>query len=372
MSRLRSHFLTRDRIAHTGAFIAAQQRPSGEIPWYRGGKMDPWDHVHSAMGLALVGRIDEAKAAFLWLERTQEPNGGWVAERKEDAVVNRAIETNHAAYLATGLWYLYRVTRDVDFLAARWPMLERAIDFVVGMQDATGAIRWAVNKYGEVWDAPLLTGSSSTYGSLVCALRIAERLGHDRPAWRRAKQRLAHVLRTDLDRFARADLPERTDRYSMDWYYPVLGGAVRGLDAWRRLFDPAHIERFLTEGVGCRCLADHPWYTIAETCELVLAYDAIGLGQRARQIMSWVSPMRSREGGYWTGRIHPDGELFPKGEQTAWTAATVLIADDVLAGETVTASFFRDLGDGQADELARRLLRPVRERATGEVDESAA
>lgn len=367
MSRLRSHFLTRDRIEQTGAFIAAQQRRSGEIPWYVGGKMDPWDHVHSAMGLALVGRVAAAEAAFTWLERTQEPNGGWVAERKGDVVVNRAVETNHAAYVATGLWYLYRATGDVDFLAARWRMLERAIDFVVRMQDETGAISWAVNKHGEAWEAPLLTGSSSTHGSLACALRIAERLGHDRPAWRRAKQRLAHVLRTDPERFARADLPEPTHGYSMDWYYPVLGGAVRGLDAWRRLFDPAQTRRFVTEGVGCRCLADKPWYTIAETCELVLTFDAIGLGQRARQMLSWVAPMRTRDGGYWTGRTHPDGELFPKGEQTAWTAATVLIADDVLAGETATSSFFRDLGEGQADELARRLLRPMRE-----IDEPAA
>lgn len=372
MSRLRSHFLTRDRIEQTGAFIAAQQRPSGEIPWHAGGKMDPWDHVHAAMGLVRTGRLDAAVAAFRWLERTQTPVGGWVAERKGDTVVNRAVETNHAAYVATGLWYHHRATNDVDVLAAFWPMLERAIDFVVDMQDEAGAIRWALNKYGEVWDAPLLTGSSSTYGSLVCALRIAERLDHDRPTWRWAKQRLAHVLRTDPEHFARADLPEKTDGYSMDWYYPVLGGALRGLDAWRRLFDPRQIRRFVTDGVGCRCLAEKPWYTIAETCELVLAYDAIGLTPRARQILSWVSPMRTRDGGYWTGRTHPDGELFPKGEQTAWTAATVLIADDVLAGDTATSSFFRDLGEGQADEVARRLLlRPAVDQER-EIDESAA
>jgi hypothetical protein len=39
----------------------------------------------------------------------------------------------------------------------------------------------------------------------------------------------------------------------------------------------------------------------------------------------------------------------------------VLIADDALAGDSATSSFFRDLGEGQADEVARRLLRPVRE-----------
>ena len=28
------------------------------IPWASGGKMDPWDHIHAAMGLALAGYTD--------------------------------------------------------------------------------------------------------------------------------------------------------------------------------------------------------------------------------------------------------------------------------------------------------------------------
>jgi hypothetical protein len=360
MSRRRGHLLSQRRIEETGAFIAAQQRPSGEIPWFSGGKMDPWDHVHAAMGLISIGRLDAARAAFRYLADTQEETGGWVAERCGDRVVDRAHETNHAAYIATGLWYYHRATGDTDFLAELWPTVQRAIDFVVRLQDETGAISWAI-KNGRVWEAPLLTGSASIHGSLVCAERMAERLDYDRPAWRGARCRLAHVLRTNPERFSRTDLPEKTERYSMDWYYPVLGGAVRGLEAWRQLFDPVQTRRFITEGVGCRCVADRPWYTIAETCELVVAYDAIGLGLRGRQILSWVGPMRTEGGGYWTGRTHPEGELYPKGEQTAWTAATVLIADDVLAGDSATSAFFRDLGEGQSDRRALRLLRAPRE-----------
>jgi len=43
--------LTASEIEATVQWLQAQQKPSGEIPWMVGGKMDPWDHVHSAMGL---------------------------------------------------------------------------------------------------------------------------------------------------------------------------------------------------------------------------------------------------------------------------------------------------------------------------------
>jgi hypothetical protein len=356
MTRLPRHILTREQIARSADFIARQQQDDGEIPWFRGGKSDPWDHVHAAMGLAVGGRVREARSAFRFLADTQDELGAWPAERSDGRVVNGARETNHAAYVATGLWCLHRARPDTGFLAQMWPMLDRAIDFVVGMQDREGAIAWAVNDRGCAWEAPLVTGSASIHGSLVCAQHIAESLGHRRPQWQRARRRLADVLRHRPEHFEDTDLPERPGRYSMDWYYPVLGGAVRGLAAWRRLFHPELTRRFVSEGVGCRCMDDRPWFTVAETCELVLALDAVGLTVRARQILSWLAPLRTRGGGYWTGRTHPQGQLYPAGEQTAWTAATVLLADDAVARDSDTSAFFRDLG---ADTTAPLEVRPA-------------
>ena len=45
------------------------------------------------------------------------------------------------------------------------------------------------------------------------------------PEWELAGGRLGHALRVRRDLF----LDKAT--FSMDWYYPVLGGAVRGDDA---------------------------------------------------------------------------------------------------------------------------------------------
>jgi hypothetical protein len=199
-----------------------------------------------------------------------------------------------------------------------------------------------------------LTGSSSVHGSLVCAVRIAERLGHRRPSWRRARQRLADALRFDIGRFAANDLPEPPGRHSMDWYYPVLGGALRGSRGRARLLDAEQARTFLEEGVGCRCVRDRPWYTVAETCELVLALDAVGLTARAREIASWVEPLRDEQGAYWTGATHPEKIIYPEEERTPWTAATVLLADDALAADSPTSAFFAGLA-GDDLEGRRRI-----------------
>ena len=75
MNRRRPHFLNQDQIEKSAAFIASQQQPSGEIPWMAGGKMDPWDHVHSAMGLATEREPQLLAAAYslYLLLRSQDP-----------------------------------------------------------------------------------------------------------------------------------------------------------------------------------------------------------------------------------------------------------------------------------------------------------
>jgi hypothetical protein len=336
----------------TAEWLASHQAPSGEILWSLDGKSDPWDHVHAAMGLTVLARIDAAKAAYRYLAQIQEANGAFAAERISGHVTRSSQETNHAAYIATGLWHLYRATSDAAFLCELWPTVERAINWVVSLQLPNGAIAWA-EKSGKVWRSPLVTGSASIHGSLLCAIRIAERLDHDRPTWRAALRRLQRVLRHDIEVFSKTDLPEPPGRYSMDWYYPVLAGALRGHAGRERLLDPEVAGSFIEEGVGCRCVRDQPWYTVAETCELVLALDAIGQRERARRMLGWTRAQRQANGAYWTGATHPEGIVFPEGEQTTWTAAAVILAHDAVIGESATSSFFRDLDGHEIDGSAR-------------------
>ena len=341
-----------DELRATGAWIASHQRGDGAIPWVRWGKVDPWDHVQCAMALAATDRIPEAREALRFLARTQGADGAWPAGTTAERILDPTRETNHAAYLATGLWFLQQRQPDLDFLVELWPTVDRGISFSHRLQAPSGAIWWATDAEGAVWRAPLLTGSSSIYGSLVCAIRIAHELGIDRPAWERARDRLGRAIRDEHPDFARAELPEAPGRHAMDWYYPVLGGAVRGESARRRLLTTG--SEFLRDGIGCRCVADRPWYTVAETCELVLALEACDLAHEAEPLIEWVHELRDPDGGYWTGIAYPEQVRWPT-ERSTWSAATVILAVEALAGESETATFFRELGEPEvvADELAR-------------------
>jgi hypothetical protein len=124
----------------------------------------------------------------------------------------------------------------------------------------------------------------------------------------------------------------------MDWYYPVLGGAVTGEEADTRL--AADWDRFVVPGLGARCVADRPWVTGAETCELVLALEALGDRERALSLFGDAQQLREDDGSYWTGLVFPEGVNWP-GEHSTYTAAAVILAADALADLTPGADIMR-------------------------------
>ena len=92
----------------------------------------------------------------------------------------------------------------------------------------------------------------------------------------------------------------------MDWYYPILGGVLRGQAAQARI---AHYwDTFVVAGRGVRCVSDQPWVTAAETCELVMALDAIGETEKALELFGWVQFLRDDDGGYWCGMNFPNAD----------------------------------------------------------------
>jgi hypothetical protein len=125
----------------------------------------------------------------------------------------------------------------------------------------------------------------------------------------------------------------------MDWYYPVLGGALTGAAARDRL--AADWSRFVVPGLGVRCVADRPWVTGAETCELALALAAVGQRDAALEQVAAMQHLRHDDGSYWTGLVYADDARWPV-ERTTWTAAAVVLAADALAGATPGAAVFTD------------------------------
>ena len=330
--------LTTAELRATVDAIAHVQHGDGCIPWIAGGKADPWNLVEAAMALDVGGRHDDAARAYVWLEANQLPDGGWYAYYVGDEVSDRTRDTNISAYVAVGAWHHHLSTGDTAFLRRMWPVVEAAIDHVLGQQATTGEIAWRAD---DPADGALLTGSSSIHMSLRCAIAIAERLGHERPDWELSLGALAVAI---------ADRPALfmdKSRWAMDWYYPILGGVLRGAAAHQRIDDGW--DTFVVPGLGVRCVSDRPWITAAETCELVMALDAIGEVDRAREVFGWAQFLRHDDGSYWCG-MNFEGERFDEpgqyftADQPTWNSAAVVLAAHALDGEGATAGLFRGEG----------------------------
>lgn len=313
-------------------FIASLQHPDGSIAWSLGDKTDPWDHVESAIGLTIGGALPQARLAYQWLVDTQRVDGSWYAAYTNGRITDRTRETNHAAYIAVGAYHYYLTTGDIDFLAGLWPTVQRAIDFVLRHQTPTGEIYWAVSPEGAVDAMALITGCSSICFSLKCALAIAKRLQKNRPQWRQALHRLTHCLQNRPHRFNKTKA-----RYSMDWFYPVLCGVITGQDARQRIDNGW--KKFVVQDLGVRCVSDHPWVTVAESCELILALAAIGNYQKAAIVFRWISDHLFDDHTFWCGFTFPDMVVWPE-EKISWTNAVVLMAADALFNLTPAGNFF--------------------------------
>ena len=181
-------------IEAPAALIARTQRPSGEIPWCDGQKTDPWDHVESAMGLAMAGFLPEARKAYEWLAANQLADGSWYSAYTEGSAKDRTRDANMSAYVAVGVYHYFLMTVDRGFVSEMWSTVSAAIDFVLSLQAPTGEIHWAISPAGNVDRMALLTGSSSIYMSIKCALALAEVLGRQRPEWRTALHKLGNAI----------------------------------------------------------------------------------------------------------------------------------------------------------------------------------
>jgi hypothetical protein len=318
-----------DKIAR---FILSIQKESGEIPWSMGGKTDPWDHIESAMGLSIAGFYADAERAYQWLAHNQLADGSWWSETKDGKIINSAKETNFAAYIAVGVFHHYLITGNIEFLKYMWSSVSRGIQYAINLQAPDGEIYWARNSAGVIDKMSLLTGCSSIYMSIKCALEIARILGKKRPSWLKAKEFLGEAIKNRPDLFNMIK-----SRYSMDWYYPVLCGAVSDEEAKRRI--DKSWEKFVVPDWGVRCVSDRPWVTMAETSEFVLALSAIGDISRAKMIFSWLADKRYTDGSFWMGVTFPDGVIWPE-DKTGWTSAAVLLAWDALNEITPAARLF--------------------------------
>jgi hypothetical protein len=323
-------------LAATAASIVAMQEPDGAIPWTPGTHTDVWNHLEAAMALTAAGEHRAAQRAFSWVLDGQRPDGSWAMKYVSGRVEDASGETNMSAYLAVAVWHHWLIRRDPAFVARCWPAVRRALDWVVSLQLPFGGVAWAQEwadgRPGRVHQDALLAASSSVYHSLRAGVSLAELMDDPQPDWELAGGRLGHALGRHADLF----LDKST--FSMDWYYPVLGGAVRDEAAHAVL--AARWEDFVVPGLGVRCVSTNAWVTGAETCELVLTLEAVGDRDRAAALFADVQHLREEDGRYWTGYVFPEGVNWPS-EHSTYTAAAVILAADALTDATPGADLVR-------------------------------
>jgi hypothetical protein len=306
-------------------YIIKVQAPDGSISWEKDRKLDPWDHVEAAMGLIIGGKEAEARSAFLWLKENQEEDGSWYAQYNNGIPESQRKESNFTAYIATGLWHNYLVSKDKNLLKEMFSTLDLAMRFVVSLQTDFGDIRWA-KENNKILDDSLITGCSSIYKSLDCAISIYRILGHDTKSLVKAKELLKTCLLENVERFDRSWKSKK--RYSMDWYYPVMCGVVKGKKAKEKI--QSRWDEFVIDGMGCKCVVEEPWVTTAESSELVVALVVIGEVDKAKELFEWLHQWKDpKDNLYWTGYVYTDQKYWPV-EKPTWTAAAVLIAADSL------------------------------------------
>lgn len=335
------------RLAGPIARILEVQQADGRIPWFEDGPWDSWNHAECVMALAVAGEFSAARGGLDALAQAQGSDGAFLCDYGNalpmaDHVSIARIEgpkvkdTNFTAYVATAVEH-YRRLKGTKAAGEYWPMVRAAVDHVIQHQHEAGDISWCAEAHGTSLDDALIAGNASIYASFDHAIALAEAMKDPQPRWRDAHRRLGEVLRCGHERFDRSG-QERGD-FAMDWYYPVMTGVINGAEAASRLHQGW--VQFVEAELGCRCVADQPWVTVAETNELIIAALRCGMADEAAVLLDWIEHRRDDQGAFWMGWQFEETIIWPA-ERPSWTQAAYVLAVDAFEGLTPASRIFAD------------------------------
>ena len=176
------------------------------------------------MALDVAGLHHEAEDAYEWLADAQRPDGSLAQlllarrQRRGDQARHQRVRLHRHRRVAP-------LAVHVGPRLPRPPVADRRAGARLGAAaaPADGLVLWAVEADGtRPWDYALLTGSSSIQHALRCGRALADVVGEPRPEWDDAADAIVAAIAERPDAF------EPKERWAMDWYYPVLTGALDG------------------------------------------------------------------------------------------------------------------------------------------------
>ena len=325
-----------DGLNHLGKFLVDVQFLSGAIPSNQDGSHDPWDHLEALMGLTTLGYKTQALKGLNWMVSNQNQDGSWYNLYQDEKPLELNKQTNYAAYVAVAVWHFYLINNDINFLQEFWEPVKKGILFSLSLQHDNGAIAWNIDEFEKIDEDYLLTGCSSIAKSLECAIAICQALGDQNyeSKWRIAHSKLIGALEKPSGIF---DLKKDRSRFSMDWYYPILGG----INSKKRInsLTTKIKDSFWIQGLGIKCVSDEPWVTVAETSECSIAYKKIGKDKIALELLhNAISIVDSKSIPYMGWQFHEN--IYWPDETPSWTSAACILAADANNRLTSGAGLF--------------------------------
>ena len=328
-----------DGLNHLGEFLDHVQFLSGAIPSNQDGSHDPWDHLEAVMGLTTLGYKDQALNGLHWMATNQNEDGSWYNLYQDNKPLELNKQTNYASYIAVAVWHFYLLNNDIHFLKNFWEPVKKGVLFSLSLQHSNGAIAWNIDKYEKIDEDYLLTGCSSIAKSLECAIAICQVLDHKsfELEWRESHSKLIVALENPAEIF---DLKKDRSRFSMDWYYPILGG----INSKKRIVSLIEMIKnsFWIKDLGIKCVADEPWVTVAETSECSIAFKKIGEDKIASELLlNAIAIVDSHDIPYMGWQFNEN--IYWPEETPSWTAAACILAADANNKLTPGADLFTKL-----------------------------
>jgi hypothetical protein len=266
----------------------------------------------------------------------QNEDGSWYNLYTDEDPLELNKQTNYASYIAVAVWHFYLLNNEINFLQNFWEPVKKGILFSLSLQHENGAIAWNMDENAKIDDDYLLTGCSSIAKSLECAIAICQVLEHQslESEWRSAHSKLLNALEKPAEIF---DLKKDRSRFSMDWYYPILGG-INSKERIASLIGRIQ-DSFWIKGLGIKCVEDEPWVTVAETSECSIAYKKIGEDKIALELLHNAIAVVDREGIPYMGWQFNENIYWPE-EKPSWTSAACILAADANNQLTSAADLF--------------------------------
>ncbi|MEX6429386.1 hypothetical protein [Ferrimicrobium acidiphilum] len=302
--------------------ICTLQDRRGMIPWAAGHHADPWNHTEAVIALALGRRPLEALHGLEWLARAVNRDGSYCQFYTSSAVLEPRIDLNNCLYPSVGLLAYLVGTRDAGNVRRLLRTFDVTVDFVLRQQRPDGSFPWALSPDRTPMDGSLLAGSSAMLISLEAVEAVDALMGRNRPQIKESYGALASFIRDPASRFL------AKDAWAMDAYYPVLAGVYDEVTARARM--RLFLEDHWIAGEGIQAIAESRWVTTAETAETAMALIRIGDLALARRLLGDIEQLRCPDGGYLTGWVLPQRVSFPADEESAYSAAAVVIAGYLL------------------------------------------